>query len=194
VPRARLRRRDAVVDRVETLGVSLRRALGRQAAGAADRETVDALWGAEGLGTLLWSFGLTDAADFDQTFDAAALLTLEVGAAELLDPGEIARARASARLWHWRARTALLGPEAGAELSERWQSINELVALAALRGHQRGLLPAPIDDDFPAFGAGYALLAPAQRSLLLSIAYERHRALNWLSGLGRSWEDTPTDT
>ena len=63
-----------------------------------------------------------------------------------------------------------------------------------MRGHDRGLLPRPVRGDFPAFGTGYRELEPDQYAEALSIAYERHRALNWLCGYGKSWHETPTDT
>ena len=102
--------------------------------------------------------------------------------------------RESARLWHWRARTRSCTPEAALSSRRAGRPFEQLIAVAALRGHELGLLPAPIRGDFPAFGTAYRSL-PADRQLeALSIAYERHRALNWLCGLGGSWAETPTDT
>ena len=63
-----------------------------------------------------------------------------------------------------------------------------------MRGHEGGFLPLPLRGDFPAFGTGYRDLQPDQHAEALSIAYERHRAFNWLCGLGKSWRETPTDT
>ena len=63
-----------------------------------------------------------------------------------------------------------------------------------MRGYERGLLPSPLRGDFAAFGTGYRELTAAQAAEAFSIAYERHRALNWLCGEGRDWDDTPTDT
>ena len=35
---------------------------------------------------------------------------------------------------------------------------------------------------------------PPQQAEVLSIAYEPHRALEWLCGAGKSWVETPTNT
>ena len=80
------------------------------------------------------------------------------------------------------------------ELPGSWDSFEQLVAVAAMRGYERGLLPSPLRGDFPAFGTGYRELSDAQRTEVVSIAYERHRALAWLVGAGRGWAETPTDT
>ena len=63
-----------------------------------------------------------------------------------------------------------------------------------MRAHEQGLLPLPLRGDFPAFGTVYRELSPELRKEAESIAWERHRALNWLCGLGRSWDDVPSDT
>jgi hypothetical protein len=67
---------------------------------------------------------------------------------------------------------------------------------AAPRAAAGGHIPAPIDEDFPAFGRAYRDLSPEQWSLANSIAVERHFALNWLCGhaRGNRWSATPTDT
>ena len=63
-----------------------------------------------------------------------------------------------------------------------------------MRGFEDGLLPAPLRGDFPAYGTVYRQLAAPQRAEAYSIAFERHRALNWLCGEGRTWDDVPLDT
>ena len=132
--------------------------------------------------------------DFDQGFDLRRLLDTATTAGRLRDPSEIEHARESARLWHWRARTALLRAGGELELPAGWSSFEQLIAVAALRGHERGMLPAPLRGDFPAYGRGYRSLTAAEQLETLSIAYERHRALNWLCCVGGGWAQTPTDT
>jgi hypothetical protein len=107
---------------------------------------------------------------------------------------EIEHARETARLWHWRVRTDTLRVSDELAPPPDWASFEQLIAVAAMRGYERGLLPSPLRGDFPAFGTGYRDLAPAERVELASIAYERHRALCWLCGNGRSWTETPTAT
>ena len=63
-----------------------------------------------------------------------------------------------------------------------------------MRGFEQGLLPAPMRGDFRAYGKVYRHLAPEQQAEAHSIALERQHALNWLAGLGDSWDDVPLDT
>ena len=192
--RGKVRSRREVVERVGALDAALRRGLEQLQDGSDDPAVVEALWQAEGLGTLLWAFELVTLPPFDRTFDAGRLLETPVGDARLRDPSAIAHTRESARLWHWRARTTLLRDGGELELPSGWQSFEQLIAVAALRGHERGFLPAPLRGDFPAFGTGYRGLSPVQHAETLSIAYERHRALNWLCARGSAWAETATDT
>jgi len=192
--RGKVRSRREVVERVGVLSVAVRRGLEQLPSASRDPSVVEALWQAEGLGTLLWAFELVTLPPFDRTFDPEALLRTPVGDARLRDPTAIEHTRESARLWHWRARTTLLRADGGLELPGGWQSFEQLIAVAALRGHERGLLPAPLRGDFPAFGTGYRGLSRDQHVETLSIAYERHRALNWLCGRAGGWAETPTDT
>ena len=190
--RRSLRGRREVLERVGELRTALADGL-EQGPRDGGREAVDALWQGEGLGALLWALELAALPPFDRCFDPAALLETPLRAARLRDRAQVEHTREAARLWHWRARTAFLRAGGELELPPGWQSFEQLIAVAALRGHERGLLPAPLRGDFPARGAGYRALAPEQLLELLSIAYERHRALNWLCG-NASWARTPTDT
>ena len=63
-----------------------------------------------------------------------------------------------------------------------------------MRGYEQGLLPRPIRGDFPAFGTVYRELNTEHQAEAHQLAWERHRALNWLCGLGKRWDDVPTDT
>jgi hypothetical protein len=63
-----------------------------------------------------------------------------------------------------------------------------------MRGYEQGVLPSPLRGDFRAYGKVYRHLAPEQHAEALSIALERHHALNWLCGEGTSWDDVPLDT
>jgi hypothetical protein len=160
-----------------------------------EQDTVDALWRGEALGTLAWALSLVESMPaYDTPFDHLELARgLDVAAAELRRVDELQRARATARLWHWRARTALLQQEGSLALPERWRSLDQLVAAAAMRGHEEGHLPPPARGDFAAFGTTYRRLGDEQRALAWSIASERHHALEWLCG-STAWDDTPTDT
>jgi hypothetical protein len=194
VSRPKLRNRREVVVRVSELAASVRRGLDELEGGALSPELVDGLWQGEGLGVLLWALERAALPPYDRSFEPTTLLATAVGEAQLRDRTELEHARESARLWHWRARTAFLGASGGLELPEGWLSFEQLIAVAALRGHEAGLLPAPLRGDFPAFGTSYRGLDNEQQLEMLSIAYERHRALNWLCNPSSNWASAPTDT
>jgi hypothetical protein len=183
-----------VLDRIRALSEPLRHALSLLPEGRSDPAVVEAFWQAEGLGMLLWSLGLVELEPYDRTFDAEWLLATPTAPGSLRAKPEIEHALETARLWHWRTRTEELREEEELELPPDWQSTEQLIAVAAMRGYERGLLPSPMRGDFPAFGTGYRELTDGQRAEVDSIAYERHRALAWLCGAGKGWAETPTDT
>ena len=190
--RRKLRPQNEVVERCRTLSEELRAALGRLPSD--DPAVVDAVWRGEGLGTLLWGLQLAELPPYDQPFDPDALVEASLEEARLRDAEEIELERESARLWLWRARTTDLQATGDVELPERFASFDQLIAATAMRGFEQGLLPAPMRGDFRAYGKVYRHLAPEQQAEAHSIALERQHALNWLAGLGDSWDDVPLDT
>jgi hypothetical protein len=192
--RVKLRRRREVAQRCDLLGGVVGAAVEQLSQGGDDADVVEALWQGEGLGVLLWAFGLVELPPYDRPFDYPSLLGIRRGDAPLRPAEEIDAARETARLWHWRARTSEIRDRAEVPLPAPWQSFDQLVAATAMRGHERGLLPRPLRGDFPAFGTIYRRLSENEQAEALSIAWERHRALNWLCGLGTSWDEVPTDT
>jgi hypothetical protein len=193
VARAKLRSRKEVVEQSLALSEHLREALAR-VEWDEDESLVDDIWAAEGLGMMLWALELVQLPPYDRPFAAEQLVGVTFDEAVLRPEEELERARETARLWHWRARTALLAVNGDVELPPEWQSFDQLVGATAMRGFERGLLPRPLRGDFPAFGAVYRDLSEEQQVEAHQIAWQRHRALNWLSGLGKSWEVVPTDT
>jgi hypothetical protein len=191
---AKLRSRREIVSRCNAATALVRGALVRLPDGAGDPAVVDAVWQAEGLGVLLWALGRIGLPPYDLPFDHDRLLAVSFDGAALRPAAEIEHARQTARLWHWRARTGVLQDEGALVLPDRWTSYDQLIAATAMRGHEQGFLPRPLRGDFPAFGTVYRDLSTEQRLEAESIAWERHRALNWLCGLGRTWDDVPTDT
>jgi hypothetical protein len=192
VARRKLRPQNEVVERCRTLTEELRAALGRLPSD--DPGVVDAVWRGEGLGTLLWGLQLAELPPYDQPFDPDELVEASLEEARLRDAEEIELERESARLWLWRARTTDLQATGDVELPERYASFDQLIAATAMRGFEQGLLPAPMRGDFRAYGKVYRHLAPEQQAEAHSIALERQHALNWLAGLGDSWDDVPLDT
>jgi hypothetical protein len=192
VARRKLRPQNEVVERCRTLSEELRQALGRLPSD--DPAVVDAVWRGEGLGTLLWALQLAELPRYDTPFDADAVLEATLDDGRLRDVEEIELERESARLWLWRARTTELQAAGDVELPERFANFDQLIAATAMRGFEQGLLPAPMRGDFGAYGKVYRHLAPEQLAEAHSIALERQHALNWLAGLGDSWDDVPLDT
>ena len=192
--RRKLRSQDEVVERCRALQQEVRAAYERNGGAASDPRVVDVLWRGEALGALLWALGLVDLPPYDTPFSAAETLAARTDEAELRPPDEIDGEREAARLWHWRARTSELATDGALELGWRYASVDQLVAATAMRGHEEGVLPPPVRGDFPAFGKTYRHLTPLELAEAHSIAAERHHALNWLCGLGQSWDDVPLDT
>ena len=161
-----------------------------------EQDVVDATWRGEALGTLVWALGVVrDLPPYDRPFDHAALARPQtLDESELRPREELAEAREAAKLWHWRARTAVVQDEHLGGVSGTWQSFDQLIAATAMKGHARGLLPLPLRGDFPAFGKPYRSLSPKERALAHSIAAERHYALDWLCSSGVEWVDVRTDT
>src|SRR5690348_5666316 len=143
-------------------------------------ERCEALEG-EARGALLWALQLADLPPYDQPFAPEALAARPQDG-QLRPPDELDRERQSARLWHWRARTADLADNGAPDLPERFASLDQAVAAAAVRGHERGLLPQPLRGDFRAYGKIYRHLGANERAEVHSIAAERHHALAWLCG------------
>jgi hypothetical protein len=182
-----------VVRRCSELADELRAALSRLPHDGDDPAVVEAVWHGEGLGALLWSLGLVAMPPYDEPFDHARLLELPFDGT-LSSAPELEQACETARLWHWRARMRLLEDDPTFELPPPWTSHQELVASVAARGHEQGLLPAPVGDDFPALGFVYRWATAPELVELRSIAYERHRALAWVCDASRGWDDAALDT
>jgi Domain of unknown function (DUF4272) len=165
-----------------------------------EQEFLNAIWRNEALGVLLWALGQTaEIPPYDQQFGDVdqCIAWLEPAPAVLarvrLRPAvEIERARNVAELWNWRARTTRL-QQTQWRLAKR-HNLPAVIRRVAHLAYENGDAPAPIKDDFPAFGKPYARLSQREHSEAESIAMERHFALNWLCGYSEDWDSTPTDT
>ena len=172
----------------------MRGALRNLEAGDDGAAVAEALWHAEGLGTLLWALQLAALPPYDRPFRPGEVAAAATDEAELRPGDELEAEREAARLWHWRARTSALSGAGSLELPPEYASIEQVVAATAMRGYEQGTLPSPVRGDFPAFGKAYRQLTPAERAEAHAIALERHRALNWVCGLGELWDEVPLDT
>jgi hypothetical protein len=194
VARRKVRSQNEVAGCCEELAVEVRGALGRLDDRAADPDLVDAVWRGEALGTLLWALGRVELPPYDRPFDTAQIAATSAASGTLRPDEELEAERATARLWHWRARTSALQARGGTELPPGYATFDQLIAATAMRGHERGLLPVPARGDFHAYGRVYRQLTPAQCDEAHSIALERQQALEWLFHPGLSWTDVPLDT
>lgn len=169
-----------------------------------ERQIIDTSWRAESLGCLAWALGLLDRLPaYDTQIDPQLVIPLipveDIGAfvrgAVLRETGEIERARDIAELWHWRSRTRELVEE-GHTPPRGQPELDQIVREVVPRAAADGLIPTPIDGDFPVLGRAYRDLPPDEWASVQSIAMERHFALNWLCGYapGNEWDETPTHT
>ena len=192
--RRKIRSQAKVVERCRAMRGELEDALGRVPEAASDPAVVDAVWQGEALGTLFWALQLAELPPYDRPFDSDLVVSLDAGSGNLRAGDEIELELETARLWHWRARTTELQGSGSLELPARYATYDQLIAATAMRGYEQGVLPAPLRGDFRAYGKVYRHLTQEQHAEALSIAIERHHALNWLCGAGTSWADVPLDT
>lgn len=175
-----------------------------------DQDQINASWRVEAFQVLLWALELIpEMPPYDMKADHALLKAhIRCQPQEFLErvslrrPAEIDRARGTAELWHWRSRTRQLIEE-GRDFvdptitkARGFKTHDDIVRFTAKKAHEQGIIPAAIDEDFPAFGKAYRSLTSAEWFCIRSITKERHFALNWLCGYapGNKWDDTPTNT
>lgn len=192
--RLKLQSERDVVGRCEALRDDLRLALDRLTATPSDASLVEEVWHGEALGTLLWALQLAELPPYDEAFVPEEVAASDLRGAELREAEEVELERESARLWHWRARTAELQADGSVALPQRFASFDQLVASVAMRGYEQGLLPEPVRGDFRAYGTDYRSLGAGRLSEAHAIAAERHHALSWLTTPGTGWDEVALDT
>ena len=100
------------------------------------------------------------------------------------------RQRELAEIWHWRATTELLRRDAPAADRRAYDAAIEEVAAEA---RVAGFVPALRDGDFLVRGRSIKQTADTDVNDLAAVSGQRLRALNWVCGFGRSWDDVPLD-
>ena len=169
------------------------------------RQRINASWMAESIVCLLWALGYKQQIPaYDQQYDlqsdktsGADLLREAAQRAALRPHTEIERQRDRAELWHWRCRThKLLATGQIPETLPDGAPMAEIIRMTAEKAAEEGVFAKPIGGDFPVFGKAFREVSEDELAQLTSIAMERHKALNWLSGYapGNRWSETPTDT
>ena len=164
------------------------------------QQFLSAAWSMESLACCLWALGLLPGIP---PYDAQSSVLDRVPKGDVSELGEsrsaaeIVRARSVAELWHWRSRTRQLQDQ-GHTMPPLpgGHTLDDIVLLAAEKATDAGDIAASCGGDLPAFGKPYRELSPEEVCLVASIAGERRKALNWLSGLAlnNQWDQTPTDT
>ncbi len=162
----------------------------------------NAVWRAEALGVLLWSLSLVedipaydsewDMEDYLSAADPLAAMETALEQAHFRASMEVEQARDVAELWHWRGRTSVIMAQ-GVQPTEG-HTFQDIIAQTSRAAFESGDIPRPLEEDFPAFNTAYVHLDTLQREKAMSIAMERHFALNWLCAFSENWDDTPTDT
>jgi hypothetical protein len=173
----------------------------------------------ESLGVLLWALSVhQDIPPYDEPFGLPNLESLlGFPASALLDPRDerlqafprigwewlkqvaqlrpqpvILEQRAAAECWQWRAHVASL-QRAGVPPPEG-QEYAVMIAIAAEEAHAAGVIPAPVDRDFPLFGKAYAALSDDELAEATALANARRIGLDWLCGYATAWDNVPVAT
>ena len=171
-----------------------RRLLEAAIASLTPRDVVNASWNAEGMAVLAWALGRAELPPFDHPCRTAAVAQAlgflqppqrsAPAAASLREPQEIAAVARRIFTVHWRLR----------EFSLRREPIDfGAVAARTNFGLDLGGLPI-VDGDLAIDDVPLARVSEDRWRECLSIAVERHRALNWLKGSEPVYSEVSTDT
>jgi hypothetical protein len=163
-------------------------------------EVTETSWQSEGLAAIAWAVGIADRLDPPDGSDVADLLqqlpmpwdatASFVARANLAPETDIARARESMDLFHWRVSVEALRRLASREDRQQYDAaIREAAAEAAIAG----LIAATPEGDFAIAGQSVSSLSADEIDRMIAISGERLRALNWLCGFGTSWDDVPLE-
>jgi hypothetical protein len=152
---------------------------------------------------LAWALGLIETLPpWDAPADRGLLSKVPIPAelaafrarARLRPIEDLERARSVAELWSWRGRTREL-EEGGFTLPDDLardgvKKLEDLVRVTAAHAQVEGAIEQVVDGDFPVRGRAYREIDETTGAILRTIAAERLRALDWLSGRIDRW-DTP---
>jgi hypothetical protein len=100
------------------------------------------------------------------------------------------REREVAEIWYWRLTIEALRRSASPAVSGGYEDAIQDVAAEAL---DAGLVPTQRAGDFTVRGKRLKDLSRNDVDELIAVTGQRLRALNWLCGFGKSWDDVPLD-
>jgi hypothetical protein len=159
---------------------------------------VETSWQSEALVAFAWAIGALQMPPVDAPSDPRPILDMVprpwdtiqdwIGDPALVSELDAVREREVAEVWHWRATTELLRRGGSAVSRQDYESAIQEVAAEALSA---GIVPSLRDGDFQVRNRSVTDLSDNEVDELLAITGQRLRALNWLCGFGRSWEDVP---
>lgn len=165
--------------------------------GSWDAKTIEQVfWEREALGVLGWTLGwLASLPPYDTGFRSEDVLaayspdhlTAQVQYARPESAIRVARDLAEA--WHWRIRTRVFEDQ----ILKQGIDPVEVVREAAQYLHEHAGLVV-VDDDYSAYDKPFRDLTIEEFDLVTNVAFQRHRTLNWLCGLTKSWDDTSLTT
>jgi hypothetical protein len=156
-----------------------------------DREVVGATWGIEGAGVLAWSLGLMElpphdvSVDLKVVGDACGFRSNDDPPLRPIAHAELEAKAAQLLTIHWRLREFIFVNRTPIDFAE--------VA-------SREYLPLKIDGirlvdgDLAVVRWPIASAPPDEVQRCMSIAYERHRAINWLLGSAEPYSEVDTAT
>jgi len=169
-------------------------------AGTWDEEAiVNFTWQSEALGMLLWGLGiLDDHLPIDELFSSQELIiripflltTKSFCKRRLIrNKKEIEKKYFEAELWNWRVQVWMAEQKhIPPPVPWTWAKI---VRLTLIMANRAGLMPEPLDDDFPCFGMPFKMLDSEKVEVISSASMERMRALGWMAGFLKNWSDNP---
>jgi hypothetical protein len=169
--------------------------------GQLDPESIAAAaWQAEGLATLGWALGLTDLLPPAELGDLMVVVRQVpspwersaswLSQRELRSEAAIARERERAEIWAWRMG---LEPARRAASSQERAEHDAAIREVSQEALAAGLLDSVVNDDFAIDNRPLSAVDPADLDKLTALSEERLCALNWLCGLGESWDTVPLD-
>jgi hypothetical protein len=169
--------------------------------GSVAREAIsEASWQGEAFVALGWAIGAYDMPPVGTVSDPRPLLDVVprpwddtkewLGDPAIIAESQAAREREIAEIWYWRLTTEVLRRTASAADRQDYEEAIRDVAAEALAA---GFLPALRDGDFSMDGSSIKDLSGDDIDVLIAVTGQRLRALNWLCGFGKSWDEIPLD-
>ena len=185
----------------QELTASERALLGAPAGQMREDDLYDFGWEIEALRAILATVGLTEALPVPPSLgDIRAMEAVVAGldpsvariaeALRLPDDESAARSREIVELWLWRASVEREIRESG---PREQRLLRAEVREVATEAQHAGLVSITADGDFETGSQVIDQWADEELAGFELASHARLRALNWLCGLGITWEDTPVE-